>query len=853
MSAPSEIASPAGPLWSGYAPPAGAYDELLTSEGHLRPHWQAFVAGLDALGRQELVRRWDQARRLLRDNGITYNVHGDPQGHDRPWNLDALPLVVAAPTWRTLQAGISQRAQLINRVLADVYGPQELLKTGRLPPEIVYANPGFLRPVHDVTVPDDCYVHLYAADLARATDGGWWVLGDRTQAPAGMGYSLENRLVISRMLPQVFHECRVQRLASFFQSLRQSLERLALHNRDNPRIVLLTAGPRAETYFEDAYLARYLSFTLVEGGDLAVRNNTVYLKTLGGLLQVDVVFRRLSDRRCDPLELDGDSVHGVAGLTQAARAGNVALANALGSGAAEAPALMAFLPGLCQDLLGEELILPSVATWWCGQEEALRFVLAHLDRLVIKPAFGRPRTPVVFGEQLTDRERARLAARIKARPRDYVAQEQVVRSVAPVWVEGGLQSWHLALRAYATTSPEGYQVMEGGLVRLSAALDPLDPSLAFGEGSKDVWILADGPVNPLSLLPAQGEPVRLRRSGSDLPSRVADHLYWLGRQTERAEGGVRLLRSILLRLSSESDPGGLPELPVLLHALSDEGPQPSGAIAEGTRIHLPAVQRELVSFLFDPRRPGSLRNTLATLDRVAGEVRDRISIDSFRILNRLDRELQVPPPDGRVELADVLATLGQMIIDLSAFAGLAMESMTRGQGWRFLDMGRRIERALHMIHLVRSTLVLATRQEAPLLEALLEVADSSMTYRTRYLTTLQLAPVLDLLLTDESNPRSLAFQLAALAEHVERLPRDESQPTRTGEQRLMISAQASLQLADVEQLVQVDADGVRIELDRLLSRLGAQLPNLSDRLSHRYLVHASPEHQLSDITPDKHL
>jgi uncharacterized circularly permuted ATP-grasp superfamily protein/uncharacterized alpha-E superfamily protein len=848
------ISSVGGPrqvdLFAGYQPLPGVYDEMFTAPGQLRPHWRQFVELMNRLGPNELGRRWEQAQRLIRENGVTYNVHGDSEGKDRPWELDAIPLLLPAAEWDALSAGLAQRARLLNLILADVYGPQDLLAGGHLPPELVFAHTGFLRPCHRIPVPHETYLHLYAAHLARSADhGSWLVLSDRTQTPSGAGYAVENRIVISRMLPNKYRDCRVQRLAAFFISVRETLHSLAAHHRDNPRIVLLSPGPMSPTYFEDAYLARYLGFTLVEGGDLTVRDNHVYLKTLGGLIQVDVILRRVPDDQCDPLELRRDSRAGVPGLLQAVRGGNVVIANALGSGLVEAPALLTFLPQLARNLLGEELRIPSVATWWCGRPGDLDFVLGHIEQLVIKPAFAlAPARPIVGG-QLCRGELTELIDRIKVRPRDFVGQQWITRSTAPVMSNGGVQPWHVALRAFLVAAGGSYKAMPGGLTRVSAVGDRLGDSMLAGEGSKDVWVLSEGPVVPVSLLQSPETPVPLRRSGNDLPSRVADNLYWLGRQVERAEGAVRLLRSILLRLTSEGDQASLPELPPLLRALAEHGQiRPEFVVYAGGN-ETPIVDREILAFIFDPQRSGSLRSTVDSVRHVASIVRDRISLDSWRILNRVEQDFLSIHPSATVQLSDALSMLNQMIVDLSAFSGLGMESMTRGPGWRFLDMGRRLERAQHTISLLRNTLVEDGHDETPVLEALLEIADSSMTYRNRYLTTLRLAPLLDLLMTDETNPRSIGFQLVALAGHVENLPRDQTEPLLTAEQRTMLGVLASLRLADVDQLSQPDRDGMRRALDRLLSRLAQQLRTLSDGITHQYLVHAGPSRQLAEIRP----
>src|ERR1700683_1204051 len=401
-------------LSDGYHQTPGVYDEMCGAPGILRPHWDKFIHSLSALGDQELTRRWQTAKQRIRENGVTYNVYGDPMGMDRPWNLDAIPLVIPPSEWNQLEAGLIQRARLLNLILADLYGPQRLLHGGLLPAALVFANPGFWRPCHGVRVSGGTYLHLLAVDLARGPDGDWWVISDRTQAPSGAGYSLENRRVMAETFPDLFREFRVKRLASFFRSFRNSLLRLSPVARDNPRVVLLTPGPFNETYFEHSYLARYLGFTLVQGGDLTVRDSRVFLKTLEGLKQVDVILRRVDDSFCDPIELRSDSYLGVAGLVEAVRAGNVTVANALGSGLIETSAFMPFFPGLSRPMLGEDLKLPAAATWWRGQPRALCYVRDNLDFLVIKPAFPAKGMEPVFGGRLDPTERSRILAQLEA-------------------------------------------------------------------------------------------------------------------------------------------------------------------------------------------------------------------------------------------------------------------------------------------------------------------------------------------------------------------------------------------------------------------------------------------------------
>jgi uncharacterized alpha-E superfamily protein len=494
--------------------------------------------------------------------------------------------------------------------------------------------------------------------------------------------------------------------------------------------------------------------------------------------------------------------------------------------------------------LGEELRLPSVRTWWCGDERSRQFVLENLESLVVGPAMAAADRKPVHAASLDKASRQRLAAEIAAAPGRFVAQELVVRSTAPVWSDGTLRAGHIALRAFLAATGDSYQVMPGALAHVSTSPENLGESMFVGHGSKDVWVLADGPVAPLSLLEPPGVPITPRRSGIDLPSRAADNLFWLGRDVERAEGSARLLRSICARLISESAPGRLGELALLYRALCGPSPPPGDANSDDDTVS--GMELRVLAFLFDEQHPGSLQTILAALGRVATVVRDRISLDSWRILKRVDDDFHPGYPLGVVSLADVLAMLNQMILNFSAFSGVATENMTRGPGWQFLELGRRIERSLGMIGLLGSTLFVAGPGEHAVLEALLEIADSSMTYRNRYATNLQVAGVLDLLVTDETNPRAIAFQLARLSEHVERLPRSSADAMLSDEQRLVLEMLTAVRLADVQSLSQADERGVRRDLDALLSATAAKLADLASGISHKYLVHAGPVRQLAE-------
>lgn len=771
-----------------------AYDELSADGVTPRAHWRHLMESLEAIGPAELERRWARAERRIRENGITYNIYGDPEGADRPWKTDLIPFLIPAEEWRFLEAGIVQRAQLLSRVLEDLYGRQELLTGGQFPAALLYANPAFLRPLVGVKVPAHSYLHMLAVDLARSPDGRWWVLADRTQAPSGSGYALENRTIVSDVLPDLFRTSEVLRLAPFFRAQREALTSLSA--KANPRIVLLTPGPFNETYFEHSYIARYLGFTLVEGADLTVRDRCVFLKTVAGLEQVDVILRRVDDSFCDPLELRSDSLLGVPGLVDAIVAGNVQVANGLGSGLIETAAVMPFLPGLARHLLGEELKLPSVATWWCGQSYALDWVLEHLEQVVVKPAFpaggasasmSQPMEPV-FGAEISAPEKAKFAARLRARPHEFVAQEQVMLSTAPVWEYGHVDARSLVLRAYVLNTGNGWMAIPGGLVRVaerdaatggsgtgnsgtggSGTGKGAVVSMQRGGHSKDAWVLWDGPVDTFSLLRPRGEPVELRRAERAVPSRVADNVFWLGRYVERAENIARIVRTMIPRVqrADAAEFACLLRLHGCLETRSSKLPRSKTKLREAAELEL-ALETELISLLTDVRRGDSLASTLREVAQVGGRVRERLSADMNLLIVKLRDSMAA---DAATPFLEYPAMLTACLELLSAFSGLERENVTRGLGWLFLSIGRRLERAIFQARQLRELTVPLAEPDWPLLECLLEVADSSMAYRTRYYTTLQPIAVLDVLMADEKNPRSLDFQLSHLLELYEKLPR----------------------------------------------------------------------------------
>jgi uncharacterized circularly permuted ATP-grasp superfamily protein/uncharacterized alpha-E superfamily protein len=746
----------------GYRPLVGVPDELLDAMGRPRDYWLRFLGDFAEYDESEFASRFNLATRHIRDTGVSYRIYGEE--NERTWPINPLPLILSEAEWAQIAAGVEQRASLMEALLQDFYGEGELFADGALPAAAISGSVDFIRALRGVKPPGGRYLQLYAADLGRGPDGRWWVLGDRAQAPSGAGYALENRLVLSRAYPNLYNAMNVERLAAFFDEMRKGLAAAA--DREDPRICLLSPGPFSETYFEQAHLARYLGFLLVEGDDLVVRDGRAYVRTIAGLKRADVIVRRVDADFLDPLELNGASRLGVPGLLEAIRSGGVAVLNMPGSGVLESRALLGFLPKLCRRLLGEELKLPNVATWWCGQPAERALVEANLETLVIAPAFnghgadGASQRPRLIAD-LSPEEREAFMARFRDRPGDFVGQEVVRMSTTPVLRDGRLEPAPFVLRVYAAVTPQGIRIMPGGFCRTSENLDVRAISMGEDAQTSDVWVIADRPVERISLMP-KSEEVKVRRILGHLPGRAADNLFWLGRYLERAESTLRLVRSLCTSLMDSeaalhSTGETLARLEQLLEswgALEDEAPARRALDVANDALH-------------DEDAYGSVVNLVRKARRTASSMRERLSADFWTLLLDLENRLVGGARHVPSE-AEVLQQVESALQILAALSGLAQENMNRGPGWRFLDIGRRLERG---INICRFTRTLAD-EEATLddLDLLLDLADSQITYRARYLVGLALAPVRDMVMLDRFNTRSLAFQVRALEEHLAALP-----------------------------------------------------------------------------------
>lgn len=793
----------------GYAPLPGAADELIGEDGRPRPVWERLAGALGPMSPADLARGFGSAERHIREAGISYRVHGEAA--DRPWPVAHLPIVLDATEWQAIAAGVEQRARLMEAMLAEIYGGDGA-EDGAPPPAAVVGSPNYLRPLVGVAPPGGRHLALYAVDLGRGPDGRWWVLSDRTQAPSGAGYALENRIVLSRVYPALMERLRVERLAPFFSAFRDGLSAAA--ERAQPRIGLLTPGPFSETYFEQATLARYLGLPLVEGDDLVARDGGVYVRTVSGLKRIDVLWRRVDGDYCDPLALAAASRLGVPGLVAALRAGGVTVANMPGSGAVEQRALMGFTAAQCRRLLDEDLSLPNIATWWCGEAGARAEALARMDTLAFGDAFGWG--PSVLGADLDAAGRAALSARIAARGVDVVGQDVVRLSTTPVWRGGKLVPRPFVLRVFAAATPDGWTVMPGGFARIADSPDARAVSMGAGTLSADVWVLADQPVARITLVP---QP-RIRRLFGHLPSRAADNLFWLGRYLERAEAAARLVAALAAaRLDGRGGgPGDATEarLEGLLHG--------QGAVEEPEEGAEP-VETDIARAALDARAaPGSVASCIAAAQRAASHLRDRLAPEATRLVAELSPG--APASEDVPPRADALDRAQALLTAFAAIAGLTHENMSRSDGWRLLDMGRRIERGLATCRFAAA--LAGPGSSSADLDALLDLVDCQITYRTRYLIGPAPAPVRDLALLDPNNPRSLAFQAERILEHVAALPVLREDGVPEAPRRMAARLASDLAAAEAERL---DAAA--------LAGLESDLLALADAIGVRYFPHGA--------------
>ena len=814
--------------------PASAYDELVTGQKSIRYHWQGILSVIRALPGGGLAERVESARRQLQESGATVNLLDD---RGTPgWVFDPLPFVITPDEWTALEAGLVQRAWLLDAILADLYGPQKLLAEHLVPPMLVHANRHFLRAckVTDGSTPRR-HLGQYAVDLVRLSDGRWHVLADYTEVPSGIGYALEIRRVQARSLPEAFRSIPVRHLRPFVDRWHDSLAALAPADVPHPNMAVLTPGSLSVTYFEHVYLSRALGVPLVEGGDLVARAGDVSIKTLAGLRPVHMLLRRLDSSLADPLELRAESTLGVTGLVEATRTGRIALANALGSGLVETPAFMPFLDRLSRHLLDQPLQLPSLDVWWLGEPTAYAFAMAHLDSMIVRPCLGQDREPIVVG-MLEPVARKELEQRIAAHPGHFVAQYPVMPSLSPRWDGKALAPAAVVLRCFLIAEGQSYRVLPGGLAREPPG-DTALRSLGRPNGVlKDVWVLAEDAADVQIPSTRRFHQLAVDRGGAELQSRVADNLYWFGRYIERLDNNARLLRTTVTRVAQGViGPRDSIELRLLGRMIDRANLMPSQAA-----LAMPesaAFQQGLAAVASEKR---GFVSVLDEIQRLANSLRDRFSADMTAAVGPLMGQVRSRLMAARGNLDPLLAALDDIIRFVATLSGLAQENMTRGTGWLFLDLGRRIERGQFVL-----SSALGPFQQSPIdwdaaMRLALELCDSAISYRWRYLGQLQPAPVLDLVVLDDSNPRSLAFQLRAITSHIARL----SQVSGTTVPDLLVSLDA-----DLERAVQLFAgeerswrhEGLALAVLReITSDAEQRLEELSEAITRAYFSHVRP-------------
>jgi len=835
---------------------AGHFDELrggthpvAVTGLPLATEWTRFFDLLGEPGLDDLDRRMANLRRQIRDNGVTYNVYADEDsGPQRPWAVDLFPLIVDPESWKRISTGVLQRVRVLDRVMADMYGAQRLLASGLLPPALVHGHPGFMREMQGAQ-PAGTLLHIAAFDLARGPDGHWWVVSQRTQAPSGLGYLLENRLAISRQFPEAFEAMQVQRLASTYGALVESLKRSSPAGQD-ALIALLTPGPYNETYFEHAYLARYLGLSLVEGSDLTVRDDRLYLKTLQGLKPVHGLLKRVDDEFLDPLELRSDSTLGVPGLLQAVRAGNVLLANAPGSAFLESPALLGFLPALARHLLGEELSLPALPTWWCGEDAARASALPLMADCIIKPTY--PPSPwhdsfeAVLGGELSQRGRDEWTGRILRSSDEHTLQEQLPLSQMPTWQQssmggpGQIAQRSVLMRVFAVSDgPGSWRVLPGGMARVvgeGGGTGSAQASMQRGGSSADVWVLAPGEVDTTTLLPSRPTPEHISRRDRLVTSRAAENLFWLGRYTERAENNVRLARLVLQSLNGD-DQSSQPLLAWLSAAAVDNGLVLSKvpSALQARRV----FERSLIGDLADGEAC-SVGHNLRSLRLAAAGVRERLAQEHWSTIVHAEEDFfrRCAAYEGEEThlSVDAMRILESASGHLAAITGGQTDRMTRDDGWRLLSIGRHIERLGFLSSSLQLALDTGAMFDEAGFEGVLALFDSTITFHAQYQQTRDVAALVDLLVIDRDNPRSLGWVAQLLRGRLSRMGNG-----RPGEAGALSLTVPNPDLWELGALCRVGPEktGVSPQLAELLQSCSDCAYQLSDAISALYFTHST--------------
>ena len=838
-------------LFQNYFSDFKNYDEVLKQNMTINPNWEKLLTNLTQMGTDALISKQTEMDWLMDENGVTYNVYNDPKGMHRSWELNIVPFLIHQKEWETIEKGIKQRSELLNLILKDIYGKRELIKNGIIPPEVIYAHRGFLRQCDQIQYKTTKNLLIHSADVARGPDGRMWVVNDRTQAPSGMGYALENRYSTSRILPDIFKDIHVKQPSSFFADFNQMLIDAAPQNNENPNIVILTPGPLNETYFEHAYLSSFLGYPLVTGNDLVARGGKIWMKSLKELKQVDVILRRVDDVFMDPLELREDSYLGVAGLLDVVRQGQVTIINPIGSGVLENSGLIPFMNAICKYFFKEELILPQIASWWCGQEKERNYVLNNLTNLVVKRIDRSNRESIYFCEFLKANQLENLKKEILSNPYSFVAQEKISFSTAPDFVKDKLEPRKVMCRLFSIAKNDVYSVMPGGLVRVAPERENLFVSNQRGGVSKDFWIVADEPQTNIQNY-SWDNTCRISVSGiNDLPSNTAENLYWSGRYLGRALVTARFLRTVLNKMSNEQynkNKTQSESLLALFQSVTNITSTFPGFIGEEGEEALKDPLKEIVSLMIDKDVMGSFAQTLSSFNNSYYSLRNLWSKDMWRVFDGIQKIwTRFEKEDDKTTTPALIKVLDRIITRLIAFMGLIEESILVEQGLLLYFIGLQTEQATMNIAKCRSLLVVNYKQQPQyeILEAILTSHESLNIYRYSYRSYLSIENVINLILLDKEYPKSLAYQLRRIQKDIDRLPHSEVTGKATDCQKYISEANFKISSLNIEALLELDVEGViRQNLDDALSELSDLLHETSLAVSDTYFNHAYQQKQL---------
>lgn len=831
-----------------------SYDEMFDANMEVKDTWKKVYDSLKSLGCDELKVRQREIDWNISENGITYNVYNDPKGLNRPWNLNIVPLVMHKSEWDDIEKGLQQRAILLDLVVKDIYGDRELIKKGIIPPEVVFAHRGFLRQCDAISLNTEKYLSIYAADLSRGPDGQMWVVNDRVQTPSGKGYSLENRTIANRVLPNIYKDINVAPLDQFFNEFDQLLVNAAPKKKTDPTIVVLTPGPHNETYFEHAYLASYYGYPLVRGSDLVVRNGKLWLKSLKELKQVDVVYRRVDDIFVDPLELREDSYLGIAGLLDVVRRKNVSILNPVGIGVIENSGLIPFMPAIAKHFLNEKLLLPQIATWWCGQEKELDHVLKNISKLVIKRIDRSNRESIVFAEFLNEEELQEIKDRITRRPHLYVAQEKIKFSTVPNFSNGKLEPRNMVCRAFAIANDtDGYNIMSGGLVRVSSTTNSLRVSNQKGGTSKDLCII-DENVKIQNKLKFHNHTIKAVSGLNNLPSLTAENLYWAGRYIGRALVTSRHLRMVLKQMSNNdrnTNPYDNDKLRILLQSVTQLTNTFPGFVGAEKEEKVSDVRKELIAVVLDKNKTGSLAHTLSMFSNSYYSIRNLWSTDMWRVFDSIHKLWNpiVEEDFEKVNYKRIIKTLDQLITRLIAFMGLIEESILVDQGLLLYFIGLNLERIILNTTIFQSMLTVVSEDNVQyeILESILNSHESLNIYRYSYRSYINIESVLSLILLDAKYARSLTYLVHRLKKDIEHLPHSKQKSRMQDYEKPIFEAFSKLKLAEVNDLAKTGENElfVRENLRKLLIELHDLLYETTKSISDTYFNHTKDVNQLT--------